>query len=119
MARAARRAGALTPMTRRPPLSSGVRDAFRRWSEARCGSRAAALAFYAVFSLAPILVIIVAVGSIAVEATALRSSLLAQIDQLVGDDGVRLVTAMLDSAGARPRCSAGATCRFLQPRARR
>ena len=80
-----------------------VRDALRRWSKARCASRAAALAFYAVFSLAPILVIVVAVGSIVVDATAVRDSLLRQIGALVGVDGVRVVTAMLDSAGARPR----------------
>jgi membrane protein len=86
-----------------PGAAAHVRDFLHRWTAARCGSRAAALAYFAIFSLAPILVIVVAVGSMVVEAAALRTSLLAQVYRMVGIDGVRLVTAMLDGAGDRPR----------------
>ncbi|MFO1395777.1 MAG: YihY/virulence factor BrkB family protein [Burkholderiales bacterium] len=86
-----------------PTAGSRVRDFARRWTAARCVSRAAALAYFAIFSLAPILVIVVAVGTMVVEAQALRASLLAQVYRMVGVDGVRLVTAMLDGASEHPR----------------
>jgi membrane protein len=86
-----------------PTAGTRVRDFIRRWTAARCVSRAAALAYFAIFSLAPILVIVVAVGSMLVEAQALRSSLLSQVYRMVGIDGVRLVTAMLDGASEQPR----------------
>lgn len=84
-------------------IGSRLREFAFRWTAARCGSRAAALAYFAIFSLAPILVIVVAVGSMLVEAQALRASLLAQVYRMMGIDGVRLVTAMLDGASAQPR----------------
>lgn len=86
-----------------PTLGSRARDFVHRWTAARCVSRAAALAYFAIFSLAPILVIVVAVGSMVVEAQALRTSLLGQVYRMVGIDGVRLVTAMLDGASEQPR----------------
>jgi len=86
-----------------PTTGSRLRDFAHRWTAARCVSRAAALAYFAIFSLAPILVIVVAVGSFVVEAQALRTSLLAQVYRMVGIDGVRLVTAMLDGASEHPR----------------
>ena len=85
-----------------PAASLRVGDFLHRWTAARCSSRAAALAYFAIFSLAPILVIVVAVGSMVVEAQALRTSLLAQVYRMVGIDGVRLVTTMLDGARERP-----------------
>lgn len=86
-----------------PSFGARARDLVHRWTAARCVSRAAALAYFAIFSLAPILVIVVAVGSMVVEAQALRTSLLAQVYRMVGIDGVRLVTAMLDGARDQPR----------------
>lgn len=86
-----------------PTAGSRLREFAHRWTVARCVSRAAALAYFAIFSLAPILVIVVAVGSMVVEAQALRTSLLAQVYRMVGIDGVRLVTAMLDGASDQPR----------------
>ena len=85
-----------------PAAGSHLRDFVRRWTAAHCASRAAALSYFAIFSLAPILVIVVAVGSMVVEAQALRTSLLAQVYRIVGIDGVRLVTTMLDGASERP-----------------
>lgn len=86
-----------------PTLGSRLREFAARWTAGRCGSRAAALAYFAIFSLAPILVIVVAVGSMVVETQALRQSLLAQVYRMMGIDGVRLVTAMLDGASDQPR----------------
>ena len=74
-----------------------------RWSDARCTSRAAALSFYAAFSLGPILIIVVAVGSLLADTSALTASILSEIEHLVGEQGRALAQAMLESAQSSPR----------------
>lgn len=71
-----------------------------RWSKARCMSRAAALSFYAVFSLGPILVIVVTAGSFLAGSSAFTASLLYEIGHLMGDDGRALAVSMLESASS-------------------
>lgn len=84
-------------------LRTAATDFLDRWSAARCASRAAAIAFYTVFSLAPILVIVVAVGSMAVDEARLSQALLAEMERLIGAAGADLVQAMLASAREAPR----------------
>lgn len=68
------------------------------FSEDRCPTMAAALAFYAAFSLAPMLVIVIAVAGYFVGADAVQGRLIHEIGDLVGEDGARVVQAMLASA---------------------
>ena len=74
-----------------------------RWSDARCTSRAAALSFYAAFSLGPILVIVVTVGSLLADTSALTASILSEIEHLVGEQGRALAQAMLENAQSSSR----------------
>ena len=69
-----------------------------RWSDARCTSRAAALSFYAAFSLGPILIIAVKVGSLVANTSTLTAAILAEIGDLMGDDGRALAQSLLDNA---------------------
>lgn len=64
----------------------------------RCATMAAALAFYAAFSLAPMLVIVIAVAGYFVGADAVQGRLIDEIGGLVGEDGARVVQAMLSNA---------------------
>ena len=64
----------------------------------RCTTMAAALAFYAAFSLAPMLVIVIVVAGYFVDADAVQGRLLDEIDALIGADGARVVQAMLANA---------------------
>jgi len=64
----------------------------------RCPTMAAALAFYAAFSLAPMLVIVIAVAGYFLGADAVQGRLIDEIGGLVGEDGARVVQAMLASA---------------------
>ncbi len=64
----------------------------------RCATMAAALAFYAAFSLAPMLVIVIAVAGYFVGADAVEGRLIGEIEGLVGAEGARVVEAMLASA---------------------
>jgi membrane protein len=68
----------------------------------------AALAYYTLFALAPILVVAIAVAGLAFGPEAVRGEIVGQIDGLVGREGARAVQAMLEGA-ARPSSSIPAT----------
>jgi membrane protein len=63
---------------------------------------AAALAYYTAFSLAPLLVIVVAVAGIAFGADEVRTALVGQIRDMLGGEGGDLVLSMLQQA-SRPK----------------
>lgn len=69
-----------------------------RWVDQGCASMAAAVAFFASFSLAPTLVIVVAVAGAFFGPEAVRGQLVDQLRGLLGDDGARVVEGMIASA---------------------
>src|SRR5690606_31903905 len=75
-----------------------VVGALSGFSEDRGTTMAAALAFYAAFSLAPMLVIVIAVAGYFFGPDAVEGRLIDEIGGLVGADGARVVEAMLASA---------------------
>lgn len=66
-------------------------------------TRAAALAYYTVFSLAPILVIVLAIASVFADESAVTAALVAEVRRMIGTEGAKLVGAMLGSARESPR----------------
>ena len=76
-----------------------LKTAFKDWSEDQAPRLAAALAYYTVFSLAPVLVIVVAVAGLAFGAEAVRSGIVEQVRGMLGDGGADLVLAMLEGGG--------------------
>jgi len=68
----------------------------------------AALSYYTLFSLAPILVVAISIGGLVFGAEAVRGEIVGQIDGLVGHDGAVAVQAMLEGA-AKPSSSVPAT----------
>lgn len=75
-----------------------VLAAIEGWIKHRAASRAAALAFYALLSLAPTLVLMVAIAGSFVSAQSVRGDLLNQIRGLVGEQGAMAVQAILVNA---------------------
>jgi membrane protein len=76
-----------------------IKEAASRWSEDRASRLAAALAYYAVFALAPSLIIIIfVVGQVLGEST-VRQEILTQIQNTVGSNGADLVRTMIQSKG--------------------
>src|SRR5262245_59547893 len=69
----------------------------------------AALAYYSVFSIGPLILIAVAIAGFAFGPEAVRNEVSAQIRALLGDTGARAVEAMLAGASNRPREGALAT----------
>ncbi|MDB5802409.1 MAG: Ribonuclease 3 [Rhodocyclales bacterium] len=68
------------------------------WMSDSCAAMAAALAFYAAFSLAPMLVIVIAVAGFFFGPQAVEGRLFAEIRGLLGPDGATAVQAMVANA---------------------
>ena len=74
------------------------KEAFSAFMRDEALTRAAALAYYTVLSLAPLLVIVIAVAGIAFGAESVRAQILAQISQLVGEDAAKTIATMMQKA---------------------
>ena len=72
---------------------------FNAWIDHRAGSKGAALAFYTLFSLTPILILAIAGAGYLFGAEAAQGEIIAQVEGLVGRDGAQAIQALL--AGAR------------------
>ena len=78
-----------------------MRCAVSAWFEHRAASKGAALAFYTLFSLAPILVLVIAIAGFFYGAEAAQGQLLDELRGLVGKQGAEAITLVL--AGARSK----------------
>ena len=90
------------------PLRSGLKvpamvwgrvlKVLRAWSDDRCVSESAAVGFFAAFSMAPMLVVVMAVAGFFFGAEAVQGRLFSEIENLLGKDGAVAVQAMVASA---------------------
>src|SRR5512132_309416 len=80
------------------PLSDLLKLSYKGWKEDNASRLAAALAYYTIFSLAPLLVIAIAVAGLIWKRDAVQAQVLDQIGGLVGAQGQTLVAGLLDSA---------------------
>lgn len=85
-----------------------VKEAVIEWSNDRASRKGAALAFYTVFSLAPILIVAIAIAGIFFGQDAARGEIYAQVSDLLGRDAARAVQAMIQNA-SRPGAGIVAT----------
>jgi membrane protein len=74
-----------------------VRAALSSWIDDYAPSMGAALSYYTVFSLAPLLLIVVSVAGLVFGEEAVRGELFAQLQQLMGDDAAKAVQSLLAS----------------------
>jgi len=84
------------------------RNAFRKFDEDEALTRAAALAYSTLLSLAPLLIVVVAVAGLVFEKDAVRARILGEIAKLVGSDGAKTIGALMQKA-SNPTSSAIAT----------
>ncbi len=73
------------------------------WIDHRAGSKGAALAFYTLFSMTPILILAIAGAGYFFGAEAAQGEIIAQVEGLVGRNGAQAIQALL--AGARDPAS--------------
>ena len=67
------------------------------WSDDRAPSMGAALAFYTLFSIAPLLLIVVSIAGLAFGEEAARGEILDQLAGVMGEQGARTVQALLQN----------------------
>ncbi len=83
-----------------PPLISDawalLRDTVSAWIDDYAPSMGAALAFYTLFSAAPLLLIVISVAGLLFGEQAARGEIMDQLSSLVGPDSARTVQAMLE-----------------------
>jgi membrane protein len=75
-----------------------LRATHSEWRRDKVPRMGAALAYYAIFSLAPLLVIAIAVAGLAFGVKAAQGAISGQIDGLIGWEGAKAVQAMIQSA---------------------
>jgi membrane protein len=87
-----------------------LREVASEWSSDQALSLGAALAYYTVFSLAPLLVLVIAIAGLAFGETAARGEVVGQIQDTVGPAAAELIEGMIERA-SRP--SSGLTATLL------
>src|SRR5512147_210581 len=75
-----------------------IKSATQSWVDDYAPSMGAALAYYTLFSLAPLLLIVIAVAGLVFGPDAARGEILGQLRDLMGEEGARAVQAMLEAA---------------------
>src|SRR5579864_7825950 len=73
------------------------------WVDDYAPSMGAAISYYTIFSMAPLLVIVIAIAGALFGREAAQGQIVAQIGGLVGRDGASVVEALLRSADAPQR----------------
>jgi membrane protein len=88
-------------------IGSLFRSALREWHKHNSSHRAAALAFYSLVSLAPVVMIAIAMAGLVFGNGEAQSALLERIRALAGEETVRAIRALIGNPGeARSRISA-------------
>src|SRR5690349_4710368 len=75
-------------------LGKLVRKAVEAWIDDGAQSMGAALAYYTVFSIAPLLIIVIAVAGFVFDREAVRGEIAAQLQSLIGSDGAIAVQGL-------------------------
>jgi membrane protein len=75
-----------------------LQETFTEWSEDKASRLAASLAYYTIFSLAPLLVIIIAITGTLFGQEAARGEIVQQIQGLVGKDGAEFIEIAIKNA---------------------
>ena len=81
---------------------SPLQQTFSRWSEHKDARLGAALAYYSIFSIGPLIVIAVAIAGLVFGAEGVQAQVYGALHGLLGDSGAQAIDAMLKGAN-RPR----------------
>lgn len=93
------------------PLWELIKDIGQEWVKDKVPRLGAALAYYTMLSIAPLLIIVIAFAGFAFGEQAAEGQLVGQIRDLVGPDGAKAIEAMI--AGSRNKLAAGVISSIL------
>ena len=91
------------------------RQTLSAWSDDYAPSMGAALAYYTMFSIAPLLLIIIAVAGWVFGAEAARGEILAQLDGLMGKEGATMIEGLLKSVSEPDKSATAAAAEGSAP----
>lgn len=74
-------------------------ESFQKWNRDDAPKMAAAIAFYALFSIAPLLVIVIAIAGLVYGEVAARGQVVGAIGGVIGPDAAKAVEAIVANAG--------------------
>ena len=75
-----------------------LKETFKEWQEDKASRLAAALAYYTAFSIAPLLIIVIAIAALAFGEQAAQGEIVGQIQGLVGKDGAEAIQTMINNS---------------------
>jgi len=77
-----------------------VKDTIKEWQDDQAARLAAAMAYYTTFSLAPLLVIVIAIAGMLGGRDAAQGQVMNQVEDLIGADGRQFVGSMIENASS-------------------
>jgi membrane protein len=90
-----------------------ARQALRAWADDYAPSMGAALSYYTLFSITPLLVIVITIAGFFFGADAVRGEVFSQLAGLIGDEGARAIEQMLQNARSQEEGAAAAAVSFV------
>lgn len=75
-----------------------LKDTFAEWKADDCPRLAAALAFYSVLSLAPILILAISLSSVIFDSANVRHEIIRQFETVIGKESAAAIASMIESA---------------------
>ena len=81
-------------------LANLLKLAYQGWTADNASRLAAALAYYTIFSLAPLLIIVIAITGLVWDAGAVQVQILNQVQSLVGAEGAEFVAGLMANTGS-------------------
>ncbi|HUS07928.1 MAG TPA: YihY/virulence factor BrkB family protein [Bryobacteraceae bacterium] len=96
-----------------PQVKSLVLTTYKEWTEDDAPHMGASLAFYTMLSLAPLLVITLAIAGWALGEKAASGQLMDQIRGMVGSDGAQAIEAMIKGAGSKKQGAIASIAGFV------
>ena len=85
-----------------------IKESVKAWNDDYAPSMGAALAYYTLFSVAPLLIIVIAVAGLVFGQDAAQGAIFAQLQGLIGDEGATAIEGLVKSAN-KPATSTIAT----------
>jgi membrane protein len=75
-----------------------LKETVKEWQEDKASRLAAALAYYTAFSIAPLLIIVIAIAAVVFGEQAAQGQIVSQIQSLVGREGAEAIQSMIQNS---------------------
>ncbi|MBZ0306291.1 MAG: YihY/virulence factor BrkB family protein, partial [Anaerolineae bacterium] len=76
------------------------KETYQQWKADKASRLAAALSYYTIFSIAPLLIIVIAVAGMVFGQDAAEGKIVEQTEDMVGRDGAEVIQTMLESSNS-------------------